>query len=292
MFQYAFAKYLECKYDTKVALDVSWFSQTTERRFDVDIIDNQIALRGNFWRKLAEKSGYNPTIVKICHFVNAERLYRKLHSKQIVNEWDLDKTTLYKDKPYTFFRFFQTPVYAEYLRKHNKSFFENIKPQGDVPQELKAVYEEILSTENAICMHVRKGDYTKPEWRLLNVCNNEYYERGLQHILEKHPNSKIFVFSNDFKWVEDNLPLPSNKVFVPISDCNQFWYVWMMSKCKHFVISNSTFSWWGAYLCSYPQKIVVCPDHWIRPEYYERGTLIYANGMNEVEGWTKIATGL
>ena len=89
----------------------------------------------------------------------------------------------------------------------------------------------------------------------------------------------FFVFSDDVDWVRKNIPLPDNTFFVTDAcEVNTYWYIWLMSKCKHNIISNSTFSWWGAYLNENKEKIVVAPSLW------QRGTEFTLNQ----EGWVVI----
>lgn len=84
-------------------------------------------------------------------------------------------------------------------------------------------------------------------------------------IASKIPNAKFFVFSNDVEWLKKNVDFKHTVAFE--NGCDPVWEkLRLMYSCKHFVISNSTFSWWAQYLSSNKEKIVVAPDRWYNSE--------------------------
>lgn len=125
-----------------------------------------------------------------------------------------------------------------------------------------------IGSTNSVAVHVRRGDYLSDRWRnKLEVCTGEYYERAVTIIQEQVEHPTFYVFSNsleDMHWVRDNYRfLPEGTVFVPpgASDVEHFA---LMATCRHFIIANSTFSWWASYLCNNPGKVVVAPSPWNR----------------------------
>ncbi len=127
----------------------------------------------------------------------------------------------------------------------------------------KAALEQIR-TSNAVSVHIRRGDYGDPNnpTTAASVCSVPYYEKAIAYIRSKVENPRFFIFSDDPQWVRDNLPV-DNAVYV---DWNKqqtsFRDMQLMSECKHNIIANSSFSWWGARLNRNPSKVVVCPSVW------------------------------
>lgn len=118
-------------------------------------------------------------------------------------------------------------------------------------------------------MHIRRGDYLlKANQQLFAECSLNYYITAVREILAKVVNPVFYVFSNDVNWVREHLLKVFEKeaefVFVdnseitksPVAD------LFLMSLCKHQIIANSTFSWWGAWLNKNPKKIVIAPKNW------------------------------
>lgn len=124
--------------------------------------------------------------------------------------------------------------------------------------------QRITQDEKAVALHVRRGDYLQGHfWDILGrVCQKGYYQRAVEAALERVPDAHFYVFSNDQAWVKENLQLPQASFI----DCNHGADSWqdmlLMSRCRHNVICNSSFSWWAAWLNANPEKLVFCPNHW------------------------------
>jgi hypothetical protein len=125
-----------------------------------------------------------------------------------------------------------------------------------------------ITSTNSIAVHVRRGDYLSDQWRdKLHVCTDGYYERAIQIIREEVNDPTFFVFSNsleDAEWIRENYRfLSDDTVFVQpgASDTEHFA---LMVACRHFIIANSTFSWWSSYLSTNPDKVIVAPSPWNR----------------------------
>jgi hypothetical protein len=122
----------------------------------------------------------------------------------------------------------------------------------------------ILST-SAVSMHIRRGDYiSNPATRSLHeVCSLDYYERALRLLTEVEPKPHIFVFSDDPGWVRENIRFPFPITVVDHNPPEQAHEdLRLMGLCRHHIIANSSFSWWGAWLCQYPDKTVFAPNRW------------------------------
>jgi Glycosyl transferase family 11 len=124
---------------------------------------------------------------------------------------------------------------------------------------------EQISQVNAVSLHVRRGDYANnlKTTATHGLCSLDYYRTAIDYV-SKHVNQPCFyIFSDDIAWVKANLLIDSPSVFID-HNANQESYndMRLMSLCKHNIIANSSFSWWGAWLNQNVEKIVIAPKLW------------------------------
>lgn len=127
----------------------------------------------------------------------------------------------------------------------------------------ETILNEIRSTYS-VFIHVRRGDYYSPKYiaRLGGTCPKEYYEKAIKYIVNKEPNSRFFVFSDDIDYVKKNMSIP-NPTYVDWNKGKDSYIdMFLMSNCKCAIIANSTFSFWGAMLGD-GKKIVIYPTKWV-----------------------------
>ena len=117
----------------------------------------------------------------------------------------------------------------------------------------------------AISLHIRRGDYVhKPSVSQTHgSCSLAYFDAAVRHVASRVQNPHFYVFSDDMVWVRTNLSLPFPHEFVAHNrGAASHEDMRLMSLCRHHIIANSSFSWWGAWLNPNPDKIVVAPDKW------------------------------
>lgn len=121
-----------------------------------------------------------------------------------------------------------------------------------------------ISQVNAVSLHMRRGDYvTDKRNAFIGVCSLVYYREAIDTIKFKVDKPVFFVFSDDIAWVKNNLVLDKTAVFVGHNQGDESYNdMRLMSLCKHNIIANSSFSWWGAWLNANPSKIVIAPKQW------------------------------
>lgn len=151
--------------------------------------------------------------------------------------------------------YYESTKYFKNVEDVIKKEFTPIYPKLEHNKEL---YDDIDKSES-VCVTIRRGDFVKSSFH--NVCRTDYFLQGMDIIKERVPNAKFFIFSNDIDWLKENVKFKYPVVFEQGDDP-----VWeklrLMYSCKHFVISNSTFSWWAQYLSRNENKVVVAPDRW------------------------------
>lgn len=155
-----------------------------------------------------------------------------------------------------------------------KGYFQSYKyflsRNGEVVQDLTlkcgldagyhACSERILGSD-AIVVHVRRGDYlTESRYEL---CSPAYFASGVRYAQRRFSNPRVFVFSDDLDWAAANLrfEVPTEFIGAQGGDAAAL-DLSLFSKGKALITSNSTFSWWGAWLCRFPDKVVIAPRSW------------------------------
>jgi hypothetical protein len=122
-----------------------------------------------------------------------------------------------------------------------------------------------MAGSQSISLHIRRGDYIKhkPTSKIMHVCSLDYYRDAVRWVSSKVVAPVFFVFSDDMEWVRRHIDFLPNFVLVDINrEADSFRDMQLMSFCKHHIIANSSFSWWGAWLNSNVKKIVIAPQKW------------------------------
>lgn len=153
----------------------------------------------------------------------------------------------------------------------NEKYFNSVRQQllsiykfPDITDEKNLELARRIESSVSVSCHVRRGDYLKePEFC---VCTPDYYRRAIAKMNEAVSPDLYCVFSNDIEWCRENLMdsfAGKDVVFVDWNKKeNSFRDMQLMSLCKHNIIANSSFSWWGAWLNENEGKIVVVPEQW------------------------------
>lgn len=177
----------------------------------------------------------------------SQNMFRKI---DFIDEYTLtDKITVYAG-------YFQSEVYFEKYCENVKSIFtapcefvERIK------QEMPTIFNSIITT-----IHIRRGDYLHyPSYH--PSISAEYIHEAIKHISN---TDNYLVFSDDLEWCKANLKLNDSVTYM--NNYLPHEQIWIMSMCDNFIIANSSFSWWGAYLSRKKNKIVIAPEIWYGPD--------------------------
>lgn len=123
----------------------------------------------------------------------------------------------------------------------------------------------LITQAESVSLHVRRGDYVSdPQThRQHGVCSLGYYHAAVETMTQVVPQPHFFVFSDDIEWTQQNLNLDYPTTYVSHNGPEQDYEdLRLMSQCKHHIIANSSFSWWGAWLCTHSRKTVIAPQVW------------------------------
>lgn len=155
--------------------------------------------------------------------------------------------------------YWQNYKYVEAVRDRLDKEFT---PRMELSENTKRAIQEVHNCQS-VFVGVRRGDYLA-ESKHYGVFDSSYYENAIKMILKYVDNPVFYVFSNDIEWAKANVDF-SGASFVfrtPDLQTSDFEELQIMRNCKHAIIVNSTFHWWGAYLISNKDKVVVCPKKW------------------------------
>jgi Glycosyl transferase family 11 len=167
--------------------------------------------------------------------------------------------------------YFQSPLYykgnEELIRKECTLRSEKI---SSTAKNIEIEMQNYIS----VSLHVRRGDLVTEidVANALGLCSLNYYEQAIgkinaiaSEVSLENPEGKspiFYVFSDDIYWAQEHLVLPASTVYVSALQIEDYEELYLMSKCKHNIIGNSTFSWWGAWLNENPSKTVITPKQW------------------------------
>jgi hypothetical protein len=264
MFQYAVGRALAIKHNVPLALDLTFLSNQTaipfirptfaRRSYALDLfnIHASVATREEIpWYGRPFFSG----IVMQC----IDAFLRKL---PVIRGWEKRfnyDPEVFELGPNTYLSgFWQSYKYFDHIKDVIRADFQLLQPLSDHAQQLQ---QEIVR-KNAACMNIRRSDYTTTG--LHGIVGIEYFSKGLKLLQEKTPVDHIYVFSEDIEWCKEHLrfDVPITYVGPEYSGNKDSEYFVLMSCCKHFIISNSTYAWWAAWLSTSPNKIVIAPHQW------------------------------
>lgn len=263
MFQYAAAKGLAVKKNTCLKIDKRYYEHNAPAGYfyglDAFNLDEHFVNNA----EIKEYTGLsNALIHKIIRKFfknhqgsNANHIYNEqfFHYDDSINE--LSSNVYLKG-------YWQSYKYFEHIENELRNDF-SFKDPIDISTDPFA--QEIINS-NSVCISVRRGDHL---WHPITSqkyghCDINYYNKGLEIIGSKEKDLKLFVFSDDIDWCKENLKFSYPAIFVKHQfDNPRFdYYLQLITLCKHFIIPVSTFPWWGAWLSSNKDKIVIAPKVW------------------------------
>jgi hypothetical protein len=259
MFQYAFGLSLSKKLSTPLYFDASFFKQAdhglTPRKYELDLFDIPINIAGN---KLVNRF-LHPNFI--------QKAYSKIgiNKSTIFGENSLRFTNkvLETKLPAYFEGFWQSEQYFIELDDLIRKSFTFKLPLN---QQSQKIADKLAQQSNTVSIHVRRGDYVNSTLtnELHGVCSINYYKNAIALIKERIQDPCFYFFSDDPEWVDQHLlQAIDNATLVQHNyDADSWQDLALMSKCKHHIIANSSFSWWGAWLNPGEEKIVIAPKKW------------------------------
>ncbi len=203
-----------------------------------------------------------------------ELLYRATQSgwKGLLKRWirpailikeDDDEKTIPMSGDIYLSGYWQSEIYFSNIRN---MILNEFTPKTLLNEKSQQVYNKIAKC-NSVAVHFRRGDYIKdPATNAVHgICPTSYYTSAMQLMREMVSETHFFIFSDDIETVKrENFVLHDVSFVDTYPNKKDFEDLTLMSACKHHIIANSSFSWWGAWLSCSSKKIVVAPTNWFR----------------------------
>ena len=246
MFRYANAKALALHNNCAVKVDITFYNTYSagfggddKRKYELDIFEESIEIASKYELAKIAKFKYNnlfkgynrsrkilglqPAFV-FCqekHFLKLDRSILNQTGKLFYLEGDRQNELYFSDV-------------SDSIR--NAFLFKNInadKVNYNLGME--------MNDGNSISLHIRRGDYVNHAYN--NPCSIEYYKKSIEFINSKVDAPRFYIFSDDLEWVKNNLTIKESHVFVDINTgVESYKDMYLMSRCKHNIIANSSFS--------------------------------------------------
>jgi len=280
MFQYALGRALSIKNEVPLGLDLTFLLDRTPipnftfRYYDLDVF--------NIQANVASKNDI-PFLYR-KHNLGIFMRYIDYFRRKLINTPGKEKKVCHFDPV---IMALESDVYLEGWWQSYK-YFEDISDiirkdftlKDKLPLHIENLME-VIEKENSVCVHVRRGDYVGNSNH--EIVGKEYYDLGIEKIKKTVKIDKIYVFSDDIKWCEENMKFSFPTMFVgqEYVGVKNEGHLMLMKSCKNFIIPNSSFSWWGVWLSEHKDKIVIVPKQWFGDKTINSDDLI-------PKGWIRI----
>lgn len=280
MFQYATARALALHRDEPLSLDGRLFDNYKLRNFclshfsiEAIVVKNDLLLKTpGFSKKVVDR-----LLKKTNTFILQNKLFSVYQEKNLL----FDDSLFRNGKKNIYLKgYFQS---EKYFVKYEDQLRKDFKIVTSLKKETIDLLK-IIKEKNSVSLHIRRGDYlSNPAVNAIHgTCDLNYYHRAIEIIKEKIEHPIFFIFSDDIDWAKENLKLKNTTYFVDFNDASTSYEdLKLMSACKHNIIANSSFSWWGAWLNTNKNKTVIAPSKWFNTDVLNSQDII-------PDSWMKI----
>jgi len=263
MFQYTFARWIEIKLGQKVLLDATWYKTKHAKR---PYCNRNLEIR-NF--KICKNFSDGIPInffLKWLRKLKNYRFFGEIISKEviIIDEKDFLTGIFLPQKNFIYIMdgYWQSEQFPREIRNVISSEFQLRTPFSE---QDKRIIEEMKDCDS-VSLHIRRGDYAyvKETHDYHGVLGKNYYNDAIKLLRGKKDKIKLFVFSDDIEWCQRhlNFSVPWKIISDGIRSASK--ELILMSNSKHYIIANSSFSWWAAWLGEKKESIIISPKQWFR----------------------------
>ena len=259
MFQYAFARHVAHLNNVPLFLDLAGFEVYKARCFSLQHFALKAKVAKNW--EVAKVLGTSSRYSKLAFWRSCRIGMPSGNSKfkKIIDDGFSFNAKFLQERGFIYISgYWQNLLYFNSVHEIIRKDFDFVTTASSQNQEMA----RFISGCNAVSLHVRRGDYL--ESPIHGCCDLAYYRKAASIISNSQSDPCFFIFSDDILWVRNNLQLYEKHVFVDINNDSNKSYedLRLMSLCRHHIIANSTFSWWGAWLGA-QEGITIAPARWM-----------------------------
>jgi hypothetical protein len=280
LFQFIIGYILAKKNNIKLRLDIERFN-SYNRKFELNNFPNikkmKIPIIKNYNLIKIFFLFFYPKILKILKIL---KIFNILNSFIPLEKEKLEESPFIFNKNLLNKKFFRNTTISGFFQ--SEKYFVNYKKEVlnlfKFPLSNNKVisnYLNIVKKTNSIAIHIRRGDYitNSNARRFHGILPYSYYKNALRQIKSKVSKPTIFIFSDDIESVKKNFLFLNDEKCIFVYTNSSIQDLHIMSNCKYFIIANSSFSWWGAWLSNYKKKIVYSPKKWVREKILTKDIL-------------------
>lgn len=279
LFQYAVGRAVATRTNTSLLLDASGFANYELRRYELEGFNIRTELASD-----AQLARVGVTAGETASLL--ERIKRRLFLNS-APKLSLQAPIL-REASFTYdarVEQVQAPLYLDgywqserYFSAIRAQLLQEITLKSDWGAGNQDMFGQIQTAgPSAVSLHVRRGDYVTNAHTASyhGVCSLDYYRAAVAYIAERVVAPHFFIFSDDHDWVRENLQTGFPSTFVSVNSAdNGIYDMMLMKSCRHHIIANSSFSWWGAWLNPSTEKLVVAPQQWFKEADKDTSDLI------------------
>ncbi len=280
MFQYAAARALADRHNAPLLLDTSGFEDYPLRRFELGELKIRAEIATPHHLDTIRPQQFKNKLGRILSHL--ESSLRRPGKIRIFNERSFAyDANFFEQSP---------PIYLNGYWQSERYFLDSaraIREDFTLKLPLDSACQNVLGNikqTTSVSLHVRRGDYVTNTTtaQFHGTCSLAYYQAAVGYIAAQVTDPHFFVFSDDLDWVGKNLHVPYLTTLVDVNGPDRgVADMALMSACQHHIIANSSFSWWGAWLNSAENKIVVAPQRWFNQASHDTRDLL-------PESWVKL----
>lgn len=266
---------------TEARLDTSWFQEK---------MDERNAQRDNGTSRELELANFDGLTYKICTEEEREKLtgknniWGKIQRKLLPSfvYW-FHESQMYHPEIFQFKNMYLSGYFA--CEKYYSDILDDLRKSIRFPKSQNPANQQMaeeISSCRSVSMHIRRGDYLKRENAEMfgGICTDAYYETSIRKIKEEEPEAHFYLFSDDVDYAKQKYAGPEYTVVDINHGKDSYFDMWLMSRCRHNICANSTFSFWGARLNGNDGKIM------IRPTIHKNSQTFVKAEMEELwKGW-------
>lgn len=273
MFQYALGRSLAIRSSSSLRLDATNYVEYRDRSFELNRFPIRARLASHV--ELQRCKGFGlfgrvvmPTLEKLIPSLGIQVVWETTTG--------FDETVLSRKGNLYLIGYWQC---EKYFSEFAKEIRAELTMAGDLAVQDAAI-ADLIRSETSVSLHVRRADYVsdKATSSVLGPLDADYYHAAMSLVGSRVRGPHFFVFSDDPTWTRCNLRFDHPVTFVTHNGPGRGAFdLHLMSLCRHHIVANSTFSWWGAWLNSNPTKLVVAPARWYRDDGRDSSDLVPAD---------------